>query len=367
MSKVAKAVGAVVLIGLAVVTGGLAVAGYGAFAATALFTAKLGTYLLISWALDVAATNLTSTPGRPKGVPQDVEYSDTTSPGRIIYGKQKVSGMNVIPPWKSGTKSRYLHQAIVVACHEVNDITDVYFDQTVIADADIGAISGTVNDGVVNAGTYEDAAWIRRYLGTSSQTADFILNTAFAAWTSEHRGRGNAYLAIQYDLEETETYEHGKPEVSCLVFGKKCYDPRDDTAPGANPTTSAYITYTANPALCLADYLTDSAIGLGEAAIRIDWDSVVAAANICDELVAIPGSTTQPRYTCNIVLEVAQDEQEVRNNILTLVSSMLGAVDFRGGKWRIHAGAADAETFELTESHMLGQIALRTEIPPNQK
>lgn len=370
MSKTAKALGGIVAIGIGILTGGLAIAGAGTFAGLIGPSLAIGKYLLISWALDVAATNLISTPGRPKGLPQDVEYSETTSPGRIIYGKQKVSGMNVIPPWKSGAKFRYLHQALVLACHEVEDITDVYFNQTAIADANIGAITGTANDGLVGGGDYEDAAWIRRYLGTSSQTADFILNNAFSEWTSNHRGRGNAYLAIQYDLENTDVYENGKPEVSCIVLGKKCYDPRLDTLPGANPTSSSYSAYTTNPALCLADYLV-SDIGLKEKTTRIDWDSVVAAADICDEDVVVPPaaspSNTQKRYTCNVTLEVAQDDQEVRNNILTLVSSMLGAVDFRGGKWRIHAGAADESTFELTETDMLGQISMRTELPPNQK
>lgn len=334
---------------------------------------KFGYALIISNALDIIAQALISKP-RLRRLGQDIEYSGTVEQRRIIYGQMKVSGMNVIPPWTSGTNNQNLHQVLALAGHEVSAITDIYFGQEVIdGDASpqvITPVTGTASDGLVLSGTYANRAWIRRYLGTTSQTADYILDTAFTDWTSSHRGRGVAYLAIQFQLDDA-VYKSGKPEVSCIVQGKKCYDPRLDVSPGASPTNASYIAYTTNPALCLADYMIDTTIGLGEATTRIDWDLVVAAANICDEDVVIPPSaspsTTQNRYTCSVVLAVAVTDEEMRDNISTLVQAMMGHICYRGGKWRMYAGAAVASSFTLTEADIVGKVSIRTEVPANEK
>src|SRR5262245_11752055 len=136
MSKVAKAVGAVVAFAAAVfatiITGGAA----GAFIA---FAIKAGNALLVLSALDFAAEAFADTP-RARSTGQDIEYSGTVEPGRIIYGRQKVSGMNVIPPWTSGTKNKFLHQVLALAAHECNDVDSVFFGQTEITS--IGPITG---------------------------------------------------------------------------------------------------------------------------------------------------------------------------------------------------------------------------------
>jgi hypothetical protein len=294
----------------------------------------------------------------------EVEYAGTVEPRRIIYGELLVSGMHVIPPLTSGPDNRMLHTVLALAGHEVNAIGDVYFNQDLIESADIGAITGSANDGLVNDGDYKDRAWIRRYRGTSTQTADYILNTAFTEWTSDHRGRGIAYIAVQYQYDE-EVYKTGRPDISCMVQGKKCYDPRLDTSPGANPTDPSYIAYTNNPALCLADYLIDDSLGLGEDPARIDWGMVAAAADICDEPVAVPTGATQARYTCNIAL-LATTPYE--NNIEALAACMLGSCLYSGGKWRIRAGAWEAPSFEITADNVMnGGIQVSTAYPYKER
>lgn len=295
----------------------------------------------------------------------DVEYAGTIEPRRIVYGELQMSGMHVIPPLTSGNNNKMLHTVLALAGHEVTAIGDIYFGQDRIESADITAVTGTSNDGKVTDGPYEDKAWIRRYLGTSTQTADYILTNARPSeWTSNHRGRGVAYIALQFELDE-KVYKTGKPEFSCIVQGKKCYDPRLDTSPGANPTNASYIAYTNNPALCLADYLIDDSLGLGEAPARIDWDMVCDAADICEELVDVPTATTQARYTCNIAL-LATTPYE--NNIEALVACMLGSCLYSGGKWRIRAGAWETPSFEITADNIMnGGIEVSTAYPYKER
>jgi hypothetical protein len=286
---------------------------------------------------------------------QDVEFAGTLEPRRIIYGENKVSGMYVIPPLVSGSTNQYLHQVLTVAAHECNSLGSVYFNDTQVGS--IGAVSGTLDDGKVSTGAFANKAWIRRYVGTDAQTVDYILTTAFPSqWTSNHRGRSVAYVAVQFEFDQN-VYKNGKPEVTILVQGAKVYDPRLDstqtTIPGSGTqryTDSSTWTYSTNPALCLTNYLISTRLGMAEDTARIDWDLVADAADICDENVSIPGSTTQKRYTCNVVIETSESFQ---SNIETLVSAMNGVCYYSGGKWRMYAGAWSSSQFSLSEADLV--------------
>lgn len=339
--------------------------------ALAVFFASTVGKIVTTIAVNVAINKVTEAiAGKPRITkqPVDIEYSGTVEPRRIIYGEMLVSGINVIPPLTSGSTNQYLHQVLAVSGHECNQLGTVYFDRASVGT--ISSVTGTDNDGKVTSGTYNNKAWIRRYTGTETQTVDYKLTTAFPVqWTSNHRGRGVAYIALTYEYDET-IYKTGKPEVTCLVQGKKIYDPRlDSTQTGGSgsqrvddPSTFAY---SSNPALCLVDYLLSTRLGLGEDTDRIDWALVMDAADICDELVNIPGSTTQKRYTCNVVL-TATDRFE--DNIQTLTQAMSGVCYYSGGKWRIYAGAWSSSAFTLTDDDLVeGGIQVSTAFPYNQR
>jgi len=328
---------------------------------------KFAIKALIQIALAKAAMMLI---GKPKisRQPQDVEYSGTVEARRIIYGEMLVSGLNVIPPLTSGSRNDFLHQAIVVAGHECHQMGHVYFNREAIGT--ITAVTGSANDGKVTSGRYANKAWVRRYAGTDAQTVDYILNSAFPTrWTVNHRGQGVAYVAMTFQYDE-EVYRNGRPETTILVQGKKVYDPRlDSTQPGGSgsqrlstPSTFAYST---NPALCLADYLISTRLGLGEDTDRIDWDLVAEAADICDETVNIPGPATQKRYTCNVVLD-ATDRFE--DNIEALAQAMAGVCYYSGGLWRMYAGAWRTPSFTIGVDDLVeGGVKLTTALPYNQR
>ena len=355
MGRAVKFIAAAILVAAYFVTGG-----------TQTWLLKLAAVLALSGLADVLAARPRATAGNPGTA---VEYSGGVEPRRILYGSVRVSGMNVIPAMTSGVSNEYLHQVLAIAGHQVTAISDAYADQTLIASANIGAVTGTNDDGLVSAGQYANFMWIRKFLGTSSQTVDFILNAAFASnWDSNHRGRGIAYIALRYKYDNG-IYRNGKPEMTFQVDGKALYDPRLDTTPGAAPTNPSFLTTTHrdNPALQLVDYMIDNAVGLGELASRIDWPAVVTAANICDETPLIPPAsptTTQKRYTSNVVLEATSRFEE---NIQILAGAMLGSMIYQGGKWTMRAGAWSAAAFTLTESDLAGDMSLITDTPRRDK
>ena len=350
MSKIVKAVAIAAII---VATWGVGIAAAPAvFGSAAVINAT--NLLIISTLLGGVAAQFAKKPKFPRIV-QDVEYSGTIEPRRIIYGKMKVSGMNVIPPMTTGLNGEMLHQVLAIAGHECNSLGTIYFNEVSVGT--ISAITGTADDGKVTSGAYANKAWVRRYVGTDSQTADYILTTANPfQWTAAHRGRGVAYIALQFQYDQV-VWKTGKPEITCLVEGAKVYDPRLDstqtTIPGSGTqrvNDSTTWTYSTNPALCLANYLISTQYGMEEDAARIDFDLVADAADICDENVSIPGSTTQKRYTVNVVLDTSS---KFEANIELLIGAMNGACYYSGGKWRIFAGAWSASQFSLSESDLV--------------
>ena len=179
----------------------------------------------------------------------------------------------------TGTKNQYLHLVIALAGHEVEEIGDIYFDDEL-------ALTGA---GSAAQGRFTGYAEIYKKLGDSSQTVETNLEAATATltngkWTSNHRLRGIAYVYIKLSWSD-QVFVNGIPNVSAIVKGKKVYDPRTATT-----------AYSANAALCLRDYLTDSTYGMGLASNEIDDTAFQVAANICDEQVEVKPITIPATY-----------------------------------------------------------------------
>lgn len=332
------------------------------------FAARLGQAvqaIALTRAIGFIAASIQDKPRKLQAGIQD-EYTGTVEPRRLIYGTALVGGMNVIPPWTSGAQNDYMHQVLAIAGRQINAIPTVYLNQEPVNAAAIGAITGAATDGLATTSTYQNKIWIRRYLGTSTQTVDYILNQAFPTqWDSNHRGRGVPYLALQYKFDST-IYRTGKPLVRPLVEGHLIYDPRKDSTNGGSGShrvdTDSTWEYVGNPALCTADFIRDSQLGLGESTDRVDWVTCAASASICDEDVAIPPgpSDTEKRYRCSVVLDCTAPFEE---NLKLLVETMRGYVIYSGGKWRIYAGAWRTPDFTLTDDDVIGSVEFRTAIP----
>lgn len=149
-------------------------------------------------------------------------------------------------------------------------------------------------------------------------------------WTAYHSlvGKTAVFLRFEYDAKYFST---GLPQISFLVRGKNdVYDPR---------SSPASYGYTENAALCIADYLSNSTFGFKSAyGTEIPLAPLIAAANICDEAVdlAVPESSTEPRYTCNGIFPLTMKRSEVLQNLLT---SCAGRLTYEGGQWKIWPAA----------------------------
>lgn len=255
-------------------------------------------HVLVALAIDVFAYAIEMTlapdpPVKPLFGGVEITENNTVGAMEVVYGRIRKGGLNIIPPWTHGTNANSLSQVIALAGHEVAAYNGNFIDADFVPIESVNTISVSSVSGAVNSGAFTGQMRLRDYCGlaSNSQFVDYELFTAYPSQcTSWFRGAGIAYMALDYDWNDGKLWgQRGVPQVTAELFGKKCYDPRRDTSPGANPTSATYVTPTSNPALCWADFKVNTTYGRQLPPAEIDWNALVTAANACDTPVATPG------------------------------------------------------------------------------
>lgn len=293
----------------------------------------------------------------------------TIEPQKVVYGEAVVSGP-IFFVGVAGTDNRDLYHGIALTGHEIQAITDIYFDDEIIANS-------AISSNAVTSGTYgpvdgDTICFVEKKLGTATQTSSSLLTSTFTPWTSAHQGKGISYIVTKYVLTDgsQELWDRLTPRnIKALVKGKNdIYDPRLDVAAGnaagTNPSSATYQAWSDNPALCVANYLTDTHIGLGVATSKIDWASIVTAADACDVSVVVPNSGTQKRFTANGVIFATDSYRASLNKLL---SSMNGSVLYSNGVYTVKAGIYEAPTESLDEDDLTGTITVKTSVERGER
>lgn len=312
--------GAALVGGASIVAGGIGAA----FAATGLIggIAQLGGSLILSG----AAKLLTGGSGGRGASGRTLSFAAPVTPREVCYGAVRKGGV-IVFVHETGSSNRFLHLVIALAGHEVESIGATYFDGEEVIAAD-----GTVSD------KYDGFVIIEKRLGIDDQEAFSQLQAdAPDKWTTSHRLDGIAavYLRLRFN---NDLFPRGLPDISFDVEGKNdIYDPRTETTG-----------YTANAALCLADYMAGDLYGLGTkigAEDGIAEADLIEAANICDEDVTLAGSGTEKRYTSNGVVSTDQTPKAIVEAMLT---AMGGKAIWPGGAWKLRAAAYRTPSVTLT-------------------
>jgi hypothetical protein len=254
---------------------------------------------------------------------------------QIIYGEVRVGGVRVYDA-STGDTNKFLHRIIAFAGHEVQGYQQIYLNDEVV--------TLDVNGNVTSPSRYNGFVRIKRYFGTTAQTADPDLVAETAAltdgrWTTDHRLQGIAYLYIRFQYN-AEAFPNGLPTVSATIRGKKVFDPRTSTTAWSD-----------NPALCLRDYIA-SDYGLAQPSGSIEDNLVEDAADWCDDVV-----DSQKRYTCNGNFVTSFEPSQILSDMLT---SMGGLLWYSQGKWRMKAAKYTTPTITLDENDLRSGISLST-------
>jgi hypothetical protein len=247
-----------------------------------------------------------------------------------VYGQVRKGG-TITYMESTGIKNKYLHMVLVLAGHELSEIGDIYInDEVVTLDA----------DGFATGDTWKSKVRIKKHLGDQT-TADADLLAESEQIDSAFVGNGCAYLYIRLEYD-SDVFANGIPLFTAVVKGAKVYDPRTATT-----------AYSNNPALCLRHYLTAS-YGLGDTSSEIDDVAFAAAANVCDEDIALAAGGTQNQYEMNGVVSASMTFGDA---ISKMLSSCAGTLFWGGGKWQLKPGYYSTPTASFTLDDLRGTIS----------
>ena len=324
---------------------GGALFGGGVLTATQMFIAtaiaSIGISAVTSWALAALAPKPDFSSFGSQGTL--VNTRDATAPADFVYGEVRKGG-TVSYYESTGAENAFLHQIIVLAGHEVDEIGDIYVnDEVVTLDG-----NGFVTDDawVIDDGDNPSGIRIQKFDGSQTTApADLLAEselTGSDALTTDFVGNGIAYLYVRYEYNQ-DVFASGVPLVTAVVRGKKVYDPRTDTT-----------AYSNNAALCMRDYIT-SEYGLNDSAI--DDVAFSAAANESDEDVSLSGSGTEKRYTINGIVKASSPVGKVLGDMATACA---GTLFWGSGYWKLKVGAYTSPVKTLTLDDLRGPINLST-------
>lgn len=297
--------------------------------------------------------------GKSKGSVQERQASVTTLslgevPREALIG-EAVTGGSLIDAFNHGGRygTDYVTRCIALTDHVVDALVGYYIDDQYFAFTANGVqagFSGALDIEFVNA-TQAGAAPPARFLTASA-----------GSWAATDVLASITHVWFSYKCDEA-VWPQGHPQVRFLLRGLKVYDPRKDAAlgySGAGPQTWAdpsTHTFSRNAALlryafARGIYATGRQgqpehllIGRGLSAEEAPPESVIAAANLCDETVG--GAA---RYTANGVIRASDDFIVVEE---MFAAAMAGVIVQREGGVEIEPGQAKAAVVTITDADLV--------------
>ena len=283
-----------------------------------------------------------------------INKQSNNDPIYALYGKQRIGGTRVFIESTDGagdaTKTTKLNMVIAMCEGEIGTVKQMYFNDTIVWDADDSGTPGTLTangDGGYTLGDfiskYSNTITCNWYPGSTTQTVDRALqqsvnpNDDGSIWTSAHKLQGVSYFTILLEANG-EVYGGQLPTITMVLEGKKILNvstlTTGDTSgdlTGANYTTSA----DQNPADVLYDYLISDVFGKGLdrdengayiAGKHIDLASFQQARLDCDSARSNAG------YNLNGFL---QTEKQLFDNVGEILETCNGILLFVDGKYQL--------------------------------
>lgn len=326
LKKILKVVAIVAAVALAVPTGG-----------GSLLAVGLGISAVAATALVAGLTIASSLINKPK-VPSVSAASlqrltvsiDPRTPRKIVFGETAMAS-DLRDYEYTGTDDEYVHYFIVNASHRITGHDEIWFDDK-LAWTSAGGVQG------------EYVGYLTVATRAEGSAANAINISPRMGLT--RRFTGLAYTHLRFK-RTGNTKKAGSPfaqsipqRVTTIGRGIPCYDPRlDSTVTGGSGPQRVddqdTWAFTRNPSLQLLTYLLGwringkLAVGKGMPVARLDLPSFMAAANACDEPVALAAGGTEPRYRSDGIFSEADDMGLVIEAFKTTMNAELDDSDGR--------------------------------------
>jgi hypothetical protein len=236
----------------------------------------------------------------------------------VAYGTRRVAGTVL---YANTINNRELFVVYAIAVGEIDSIGNIKIGGRSVADTSVfdhyiqrnSNYFGSTQDEIDRILDNQDPPNKPRmvfncHLGETDQVADPMLVGCIPEWTSNHRLRGIAYIAANFDYDSGGGMFTGLPEITCDIRGKKLYDPRlDSTVTNGSGShrindPSTY-SFSDNSSLVLLDYLTNTEYGKSLPTSVIDMQSFMDSAN---------KNTTEQTFSYSASVERLSDDDTLR-------------------------------------------------------
>ncbi len=274
---------------------------------------------------------------------------DSIADADIVYGQIRKGGTKTYH--ETTGDGTFYHYFLTLAMHEVEEIGDIYINDEV----------ATFNsDDEVTSQNWSQKILIKKFTGAANQNIYGSLaglTNGPTNYTNTFKGKGVACLYVRLEYNQ-DVFQSGMPLITAVVKGKKVYDPRKDSTSSAynsslgqstqRTSNAATWTYSANAALVMRDYLTNSQ-GVATEQDQIDDDMIGTAADDCAS-VGVSGSENNT-FEVNGSISTGKSKLQNLNDLSKCIN---GTLFWAQGKFRLVAGAFHQPT--ISEAFTLDDV-----------
>lgn len=295
----------------------------------------------------------TSTTSPTSSTPTQVTYGDRVFRGGIFGSILDAGEWTYVNEFNNSTKLQLVYV--------LSDGWCTGLEHTVF-------VNGAQQDLIVNAShtnneverykvdTYNDLIDIRFHDGRPGQATDTELVAQGLDANAIYANM--AYVAVTVTSDSSKF--NGIPSFGWVTKGLKAYDPRKDTTAGGSgshrfndPTTWEY---TKNPAVLAYHYMRGFyfnsllVLGAGLNSVDIDFNTAIAAMNVCDEDVTRPDGTHRARYEVNYKFDESMQYSDVLDVLCQAMGGFHGELQGRVAIW---AGTAQSSVLTFTDDDLV--------------
>ena len=312
-----------------------------------------------------------------------VNKRDSNNALPVIYGTRKIGG-NIV--WlATSTDNQFLYVILALCEGQVARFTELFIDDQLYAtftgsDSTFGtktliesmSLNGDSTNSPTNVNLSIETAH-PAYQGTEEQdgteTIHYLTNFQFfngtdeghhygsgvnsfttpnsisaLGWDSSHLGKGICHAAFRFKYN-SDSFNR-IPKINFVIRGKIVNTNLSGTS----------MAFSANPALCLHDYLISTRYGKGLSASDIDATAFTAAQGVCNtDVTTHTGGSSTKLFECHVALG---NKTKLIDNVKTLISSMRGFFTYSGGLYTLKIEGTGSSVLTITEDMMIGGLKI---------
>ncbi|WP_137803387.1 phage tail protein [Caulobacter sp. 3R27C2-B] len=287
-------------------------------------------------------------------------------PREAIVGRAATGGSLADAYYYGGTNGTDWNAFVIaIADHPCDALEGFYVNDTYVPFTGDGFVAGYNNQLQV--------FWRPGEAGDADLPSD-IQGLGPATAAGSMKGVARVFVAYKADAPDAKNpvWTGGRPQFLWVVRGARVYDPReDDTVTGGegpqrwdDPSTWTWkenaelCRYAFNRGFYAFNQVNDQnrlRVGRGLSAYEAPPERVIAAANLCDELVAIDETTSEPRYRVGGVIRANESFDRVEQ---MFADAMGGYIIQPEGGVAVDPGQAKTPVASITDDDILAGMPI---------